>query len=300
MAQLKLSVVIASYNDPEGLYLSFWSVYTQLRDLLVGGINVDFEIIVAADGGTPVKWENVDRARVRVLRLAGSNRTGSPQGTRDAGIRAATYPVVLCIESHVIVGDLAAWYRQHLKTGAAISFPRRVGESLEQRTAYGASFDWNVSFWNKTLQSEPKSLEPYKICQCGHSAFMLDRDWYLQSGGYTLLQQGYGGEEPWLNLKVWMLGRESWMIPLAWHAHYMDDRGNGAAISTVNFAFNFKLAAYVMGGKKYLDLVGRSFADPSLRITPDISIERARICAGPFGGDLDKLRELFLTDEVVN
>ena len=292
---LQLSLVLPTFNDEKGLYLSLFAAIQQLEKS-----DLEWEIVIAADGGTPVKWEKAD-PRVRVMRFTGNNQFGSPQGTRDAGIRMARFKNVVCIDSHVVVSDFEKWTQKHEDLAAALSFPTMVGTSNEMFKIFGNTMDFDGRFWNKTTLSSPHRDFPYQICEFAHSAFMVDREWYIQSGGYTNLLQGYGGEEPYLALKAWMLGEAVWMIPEIWHAHYQPIGRNEGAGERPDFARNFMIGAYVMGGQKYLEKTHRAFPGAyPLRITPEIQAERDKICKGPFRGDLDLLREHFQKHNVVS
>lgn len=291
-----VSLMIATHFNPEGLYLSTFAALEQLEKS-----DLEWEIVICADGGTDIKWEQA-HPNIRVLRYGGGNKLGSPQATRDAGIRNCRYQNVLCIDSHVIVSDIKKWVVEHERLKTAISFPAMVGTSSEMFKIYGNKMDFDGKFWNILTYSQPPAgrFEPFKVCQCAHSGFMVDRSWYLSSGGYTMEQKGYGGEEPWLALLAWMLGREVWFIPSVWHAHYMLIGRNDGAGDTDNFARNFMIAAYVMGGLDYLMKVQSNFpwAKP-LQINPEIQRLRNQVCAGPFRGNLDMLRKYFEIEKVV-
>jgi len=282
-----LSIVIAAHHDEPCLYLTVHAAKFQLERY-----EIEHEIIVVADGGTPTKWENEG---VRCLRV----NTGSPQGTRDAGIRAAKFRDVVCLESHVVVDDIAALLSVHREKNSALTFPCRVAEGTEMFNVYGARTDWDGSLWYKNLVYEKLGNEPYRVSQFGHSAFALDRDWYLSSGGYTDLLHGWGGEEPFLCLKAWMLGRECWMVPAVRHAHYLTPGAHGDATSSAQFLRNMQTIAYVLGGERQLSKIRKTFG-VSFAITPEIQEERRKIRTGPFGGDLDKLREFMNSNGVMN
>lgn len=274
---MDLSVVIASHNQPVGQYLTTFSAIQQLEDS-----GLDWEIVIAADGGEPTKWEN--QPRVRCLRFHG----GSPQHTRDIGIRSALAPSALVIEDHVVVSDIQALLEVHKRLGAAISVPRRVGETSEMFTSYGYEGDWDHSFWVKKTYYTPKSQEPYPIIGFGHAAFMVDVDWYKKAGGYFLEMEEFGGEEPDLNLLVWHTGRETWMIPSIWHAHFLTPGAHGNVYGSENFKRNFCMAAYEHGGNEYLEKVESQF-QYRLQKTPGLEARRQLICQGPFKGDLKLL-----------
>lgn len=280
----EVSLCIATFNDPEGCFLSLFSALSQLEKS-----HLDWEIVIVADGGTEVKYENA-HPNVRVLRFGGGNRLGSPQSTRNIGIRACQYRNVLCIDSHVVVSDIEKWVHEHEQLeNVGISFPTMVGGSLEMWKLYSSEFDWDGSFWYKNVLYKAKQDEPYRIVETSHSGFMVDRDWYTQSGGYTDLQIGYGGEETFLGLKSWMLGKQNFMIPSVWHSHFQPVGRNQDAEFSDNYKRNFLVAAYVFGGKEYLKKAETHYRS-NLKITSEIESERQKICAGPFQGNLDLLR----------
>lgn len=280
---MQVSFCIATFNNPEGLYLTLFAALEQLEKS-----DLEWEIVVCADAGTEVKFEKA-HPNVSVYRYGGGNRLGSPQACRDKGIRHSRYRNVLCVDSHVVVSDIGKWVAEHERLNAAISFPAMVGGSHEMWKLYGSVFDWDASFWYKHVLYEPKKTEPYMILQTSHSGFMVDRNWYVSEGGYTDLQVGYGGEETFLGLKAWMTGRENWMIPFVWHAHYQPAGRNDGADLTENYKRNFMIAAYVFGGVEYLKKAESHYRG-SLKMTPEIERERERICKGPFRGDLNLLR----------
>src|SRR5277367_5202890 len=109
---MDLSCVIASHANPQGCYLTVFALLFQLQKT-----NLQWEIIIAADGGSETMWEKLPNTRC--LRI----RSGSPQGTRDAGIREAKADAVLVVEDHVLVNDLESFLRAHNALGGAMTFP---------------------------------------------------------------------------------------------------------------------------------------------------------------------------------
>jgi hypothetical protein len=267
-----LSIVITTRHDSLGCYLTAAAVEAQLE-----GRGLDYEVIIVADGGTETKWENQGATCLRV-------NTGSPQGSRDAGIRAAKYPTILVLESHVVVSDIPQLFLEHERLDAAITYPIRVAEGPEMFDVFAHETDWDGNLWHKRLIYSPVRKVAYRVAQFGASCFMLDRDFYLLSGGYTNLLTGWGGEEPFLPLKFWMLGKECWQVPSVWHAHYLTV---GAHAEKPYLEQNLKIVGYVIAGRKY----------PG--ITPEVEAERQRICNGPFDGNLVLLRERMRQLEVI-
>ena len=275
---MDLSVVIASHANTQGCYLTVYSLIFQLQMT-----SLNWEIIIAADGGTEYQWDKLPR--VRCLRI----RTGSPQGTRDAGIRAAQAATVLVIEDHVVVNDVASFLEAHKALGGAMTFPARVGEGTSLFNVYGTTTNFDGNLWFKRTLYSPLSDKPYRVPQFGHSCFMLDRDAYLNVGGYTQLLTGWGFEEPLLCLKFWMLGFSLWQVPTISHAHFLADR-TGGAMQSEAFVRNAAIVKFVLTGRLTL----------GLQITAPIAAERKRINDGPYGGDIEKLRAYFRAEGIAD
>lgn len=275
---MDLSVVIASHANTQGCYLTVFALVFQLQKT-----NLQWEIIVVADGGTEYLWEKLPN--VRCLRI----RTGSPQGTRDAGIRAAQAATVLVIEDHVVVNDVASFLEAHRQLGGAMTFPARVGEGTPLNNVYGTTTNFDGNLWFKKTLYSPLSDKPYRVPQFGHSCFMLDRAAYLAVGGYTDLLTGWGFEEPLLCLKFWMLGYTLWQTPNVGHAHFLADRTGGAMQSDA-FIHNSWIVKYVLTG----------IVTYGLRLNANIEAERQRIMNGPFKGDINKLRAYFRAEGIAD
>lgn len=154
---------------------------------------------------------------------------------------------------------------------------------------YGHEMDWN-SLWHKRLVYQPFDDKPYRVAQFGHSCFVLDREWYLQSGGYTSLMEGWGGEEPFLALKAWMLGRECWLVPDVYHAHYLTPGAHAGVSHSASFRRNFDVLAYVLAGRQ----------NAGYAPTPADEAERRRIAAGPFEGNIVRLQQFMNREGILN
>src|SRR5580692_4241900 len=117
----EVSFMVPTFQDSQGAYLTIFSALAQLEKS-----SLAWEIVICADSGTEQKFESAHPS-IKVFRYGGGNRLGSPQRTRDTGIKHCQYRNVLCVDSHVIVSDIEKWVHEHERVGAAISFPSMVG-----------------------------------------------------------------------------------------------------------------------------------------------------------------------------
>lgn len=300
-----VSVVIPHHGDVEGAYLTAAAASVQLD-----ASGLEHEIIFVADNpNAPAGAQCSPQFPSKAYTV----NCGSPQGARDYGIKRAASRYVFCLDSHVVCSDgffSMAKSLMYLERPALV-FPGMALHSRSQKY-WGFKLDEN-SFWSAGYHNEPdakimasgKYAHHYPIQNCGHGAFLVDRDIYLQTGGYCLEQKGWGGEETFLNLKMWMLGYQCFMMPQYFHWHYMDRSRNTTARLSEGFKNNFAIAAYAIGGEAAMQRVYRHFdktlpwraqreADIVKRATP----EREKILAGPYGGDFGKLKKFFVENDI--
>lgn len=277
-----LSVVfVTTPDDQSACYLTVMAAREQLLSLP----HAEVEMVIVADGGSPVKWEALG---IRCIRLTGSERTRSVWGSRDVGIRAVSAPLVCVADAHVVISNFSLWCQEHLRVGAQVSAPPLAAWTNELRTITHKKLN-RSDLTVRSISTEPLPLEPTRVLFEGHGAVMLDREFYLKSGGYFRGHIGYGGEEQSYNLKCWMLGGSVWLIPQVRHYHSFTSGDEKARRpeSDNQWLPNILQAAYVCGGKEFAESVASTYHLP-LVVTELMQEERERIVSGPFGGDLNK------------
>lgn len=288
-----ISVVIPTHKDPEGAYLTAAAAFTQLEKL-----DQQFEIIFAVDLGPDEEFQHIGEFSNSGAIYV---RHGSPQGARHEGILKAKGSKVFCLDSHVICSQ--DFFKDALDTmattGAALVLSP-LGFRNRNAVAYGYALSWQTDFWNGGYHNNPHKKEAYRISCCGHGAFLLDRDIYMATGGYTLEQKGWGGEETFLNMKMWMLGYTCWILPQHYHWHYMAPQRNNGKTRTDIFAMNFCIAAEAIGGHAVLENVFEYYKKPQPgikdswhEIVARAKTERERIERGPYKGNLRVLLDFF-------
>jgi hypothetical protein len=87
---------------------------------------------------------------------------------------------------------------------------------------------------------------------------MVRKDVWDAVGGYWDGFVGYGGEEPYFDLKCWELGYEVWVDPKIIHYHYAGDRGYRRHY-TDEYFINMMAVANIIGGHHWLEKVGYNF-----------------------------------------
>jgi glycosyltransferase involved in cell wall biosynthesis len=280
-----ISIVIPAYNDPEGAYLTAVAAYTQLEQL-----GECFEIIVVGDGPNPPQ----PPFPTQIMLV----HAGTPQAARHYGIAASSGEYIFCLDAHVVCSqgffaDALALLRKYPKIAAV--FPAMAMYKRDS-LCYGYGIRWDSDFENSGGFETPIVEELYPVVTVSHGAFGLKRSAYQETGGYSLGQKGTGGEEVFLNTKLWMMGYFCYMLPQHYHWHYIDRGRNTTGKAIRTRPANLCFAAYALGGANYFERVllahsplhgsGVTFGADMRKIA---DVERVRITSGPFGGDLDKL-----------
>ena len=103
--------------------------------------------------------------------------------------------------------------------------------------------------WNKIKVAE----EPFFIPICGHAFLAVRKKQFLRFRGYPYAQRVYGGGEPYLDTKYWMLGSTSMMDPRALVYHL--SAGRGYAWHNDDLIHNMFLVSYILGGEKWADRI---------------------------------------------
>jgi GT2 family glycosyltransferase len=100
--------------------------------------------------------------------------------------------------------------------------------------------------------------EAYPIAGCGHGFFMVRNEVWQKIGGYHGGQRGYGGREPFVTFKAWLLGHRNFTVPTTCHCHY-NGRRNYFWSNDLWYR-NVLQQAYCTGGEKWLDKIYQKFA----------------------------------------
>jgi hypothetical protein len=227
----KLSIIIPTRNELPCLWFTLQGLKLQHVDLK----QIEVMVLDNEDIPKPIKEHQVIQTE-KILKESGlPNKTWlgaaavkSPYFPRNHGAANASAPWLLFLDSHVLLCD---GFLQHVID----SIPSLAETTL---THYPVSFGGDTlyghyelrlagDFWGgwKGLRRE-EVVMPYRIAATGIWAFLVNRDFYLNTlEGFNPNFAGYGGGEPYLDLKVWMLGGEVWLDPRVHGMHYSGPRG---------------------------------------------------------------------------
>lgn len=114
------------------------------------------------------------------------------------------------------------------------------------------------NFWGEASMFPQNELKPYRVGMCGHGGFAVRKDVWDAVGGYWDGFDGYGGEEPYFDLKCWEMGYEVWIDPRVVHYHFAGNRGYRRHY-TDEYYINMMCVANIIGGQHWLEKVGMNF-----------------------------------------
>lgn len=307
-----LSVVIPHRGSPLGL----WATVTSCRlDLDSAGFDYDF--IIVSNGE-----KLLSDARCVVHHLEKEGKLGAhhhtdeamtAQEAREVGAKLSTKERLFFFDNHCAVEHgyfnraMAAMnsYKISMLHSTTVYYP---GSPLQ----YHYHLTLEKNFWGYAAMVPESSWKPYQVAAAGHGGFVIDRELFLEVGGYGKadLFRGYAGEELTFDLKLWRLGHTVWLDPKLIHHHFAGDRGYPRH-NTDDFYTNMMVSAKIIGGQKWIDKVFLNFiTKPTPRFGPkkpwyDLYAEadaRAAHCAAELDAvskySLDELLQKFRREQI--
>ncbi len=264
-----VSIVIGARNEEKTLPMTVTSL---MEDMASSGIT-RYEIILQDNGSEDetsrffawkpeekgLRWKYVYSPRGMVnegkLRIF-YDPICSNVGTRNKGVGHAKYENIIFSDAHIIVRPNTVFniIETLINNGGIVHAPIAwMGASPENNDA-GYQYSYKVGekiwgTWNKIKVADT----PFFIPLCGHAFMAVKKAEFLRYRGYPLAQRVYGGGEPYLDTKYWMLGSTSMMDPRCMVYHL--SAGRGYNWHNDDLLHNMLLVSYILGGQKWLDRI---------------------------------------------
>lgn len=249
-----VSVVIPFCNEGQN---ALWTVQTFV-DQFEGWC--DYEIILASNKSDPEhirkfdRW--VDHPKIPWFKLVEYNDEQSGWQTRNYGASFATGKYLFFCDSHIYPKGYAYRGLVEFHEGwKGIAHSPLCYWFDKNRPNYG--YVWQgYKFWGRWTRSLPKSPTG-DVPLSGSSSLLIDREVFEEIRGFHPKLGIYGGGETYIDLKVQMFG---YPVRMAVDHHiYHITETRGYRWNNENFRFNKMLAAYALGGEKYLKPVYEHF-----------------------------------------
>jgi len=177
-------------------------------------------------------------------------------GTRNKGVLNAKYENIIFSDAHIIVrpGTVKSIIETLDKFGgiihAAVSW--MGSDSFDPQPGYQYSYKVGEKIWG-TWNKVQVANTPFYIPFCGHCFLAVKKRQFLNYGGYPYAQRVYGGGEPHLDTKFWMVGSSSMCDPNALVYHL--SAGRGYNWHSNDLIHNMFLVSYILGGRRWSDRI---------------------------------------------
>jgi hypothetical protein len=254
------TVGIGASSSPMGLWYTLQSIQLDLEDA-----GYDYEVRLYINGATKIHSDT--RAVLHYLektgRLAYKHTAIDPVApplARQAATKDANGKYLFFFDNHIIVKP--GYFERAIESMKEYNMDMlhsttRFYHGQPDTYHYGLHLEKN--FWADaaTVPSDPE--KPYKVAAGGHGGFVVRKDVWEEVGGYGWDNfRGYGGEEMYFDLKMWMLGKNNWLDPQLVHYHYAGNRGYRRH-NTDDFFINMMAVANIIGGESWMNTVQGSF-----------------------------------------
>lgn len=190
-------------------------------------------------------------------------------GTRNKGARKARYENIIFSDAHIIVrpGTTLAIADALTRYGGLIHAPIAWlgADCTDPQPGYQYSYKVGEKIWG-TWNKIQLTDTPFYIPFCGHAFIGAKRTEFLKFRGYPEAQRVYGGGEPYLDTKWWMLGSHSMMDPRALVYHL--SAGRGYSWHNIDLIHNMFLVSYILGGVKWADRIFITYLNKSPAYAP--------------------------------
>lgn len=124
---------------------------------------------------------------------------------------------------------------------------------------YQYSLKIGEKFWGTWNRLAVSPDEWFYIPMSGHCFMAMNREQYVDFGGYNTYFRVYGGGEPYLDLKWWRMGSSVACVPRAMVYHL--SAGRGYSYHYDDLIHNMSLAAYTVGGMKWAERILIAYLD---------------------------------------
>jgi len=292
----EISVIIPTRNEFKNLMWTLQAAQADLEDR-------DYELIVVMNLCDPEEAEKLRKywpfkvGRGKVIEY---NDKPSCWQARNAGAAAAEGDYLLFLDSHVIpsTGSFSRLLDYHKGWKGVAHCALNYWLEPPEKTLHG--YKWQPEkFWGTWTRLKPKPPD-YRILLSGTSSSLIDRDVFEEIGGFHPAFGTYGGGEAYIDLKVQMFGYEVRMPPGCRLWHLTEQRGY--FWTNEGIWFNFMVAAYALGGDKYIQTyydnvkakIGERYHENLTKIRDDA------IAAGQEDREFIEANAKFTLDEVIS
>lgn len=252
-----LSIIIPAFglDDSIGLWATIEACVFDLKD---SGLSYDFRICVNGVNQLEEELEVVRKSLIKaglVGQWIHSKEAQCPARARQLLARNCDSKYLFFFDNHCI--PCHGYFKRGVETMEKYSVDL-LHSVTKLFTGYRCDYEYKLTleknFWADEGYETPVKNEPYPIAAAGHGGIVIRNSTFKEVGGYWEGFNGYAGEEIYLDLKLWMMGKQVWIDPEFIHAHWAARRKYQRR-SSEGYFINMLMAANIIGGGEWANKV---------------------------------------------
>lgn len=246
-----LSIVIPVRGKANELWFT-------LQGLVHAGFDEDVEILVVDNEPSEEVRAVCDYFGRPCLRYVEAGEVKGVNYPRSVGAHCSRGLWLLILDSHVLLKP-DAWQILRERILQDVYPPRAL---IHFGVSFGAPVVWGAykltlekNFWGTWHHLvDPVKTEPYPIAATGNWSLLMRRDDWHAVGGLNPEFRGYGGDEIYLQLKVWRSGGQVLLDPSLVGSHWSGPRAY--RVEGLELLINTAIAGRIVVGSSFLDRYG--------------------------------------------
>ena len=260
-----VSIIIGARNEFPQIVLTVTNI---INDLELSGIT-KYEMIIADNGSTdetstfwgyrhsntsPSGLEVAQRGLLSegILKII-YDPVLSNVGARTKAVKTAKYENIIFADAHMIVSPYATKYTLETlnKFGGIVHAPVAWAGASVKHPHPGIQYTVKIGekWWNTWNYAVVNNKKPFYVPGGGHCWLGVKKEEFTRFRGYHTAFRVYGGGEPYLDLKWWLLGSNVMVDPRITIYHL--SAGRGYFWDQADLIHNQMLCSYTTAGEKW-------------------------------------------------
>jgi hypothetical protein len=196
----------------------------------------------------------------------------APPVARQMCVKDATGKYLFFFDNHILVKP--GYFKRAIESMEKYNMDMLHSTTrffFGEKDCYHYTLRLTKNFWAESCFEKQKE-EPYKCAAGGHGGFIVRKSVWDEVGGYAWKNfKGYGGEEIYFDLKMWLLGKQVWVDPKLVHYHFAGSRGYRRHY-TDEFFVNMMGVSNIIGGSDWLYKIQNNFTNNYFKVNTGKSI----------------------------
>ena len=178
-------------------------------------------------------------------------------GARHKAVKYAKYSKIIFADAHISLkpGTVKYVLDDLDEFGGIIHCPVGWMGASVYRPRAGMQYSYKIGekIWGTWNFAQTTDKGPFYVPLSGHCFIGVNKDEYMDFGGYDTHQQIYGGGENYLDTLYWLMGSTVMTEPRGLVFHLSAGRGYSYNMNAL--IHNMMLTAYTLGGEKWSERI---------------------------------------------